>query len=108
MQFNPDPKKQANDVIFSQKSNSCTYPPITFNNNIITSCPHQKYLGIVHDTKLDFNIHIEQKIIKSNKIIGLIRRHSVYFPRKSPLTIYKSFVRLYLNYGDILYINQAI
>ena len=61
MQFNPDPKKQANEVIFSRKSNRCTYPPVTFNNNIIATCPHQKHLGVVLDSKLDFNIHIEQK-----------------------------------------------
>ena len=41
VQFNPDPKKQANEVIFSRKSNRCTYPPMTFNNNIIATCRHQ-------------------------------------------------------------------
>ena len=61
MQFYPDPKKQANEVIFSRKSNTCTYSPVTFNNNIITTCPHQKYLGVFLDSKLDFSIHIEQK-----------------------------------------------
>ena len=47
MQFNPDPKKQANEVIFSRESNRCTYPPVTFSNNIIATCPHQKQLGVV-------------------------------------------------------------
>ena len=59
MQFNPDPKKQANEAIFSWKSNRCAYPPVTFNNNIITTCPHQKHLGVELDSKLDFSIHIE-------------------------------------------------
>ena len=36
-------------------------------------------------------------------IIGLIRRLSVSVLRKSLLTIYKSFIRPHLNYGDILY-----
>ena len=72
MQFNPDPKKQANEVIFSRKSNKCTYPPVIFNNNITATCPHQKHLGVVLDSKLDFSIQIEKKI-KCNKIIGLIR-----------------------------------
>ena len=61
MQFNLDPKKQANEVIFSRKSNRCTYLPVTFNNNIITRCPHQKHFGVVVDSKLDFSTHIEQK-----------------------------------------------
>ena len=103
LQFNPDPKKQANEVIFFRKSNTYMYPPVKFNNNTITKYPHQKHLGVVLDFKLDFNIHTEQKIKKSNKIIGLIRRLSVSLPRKALLAIYKAFVRPHLDYGDILY-----
>ena len=36
-------------------------------------------------------------------MIGLIRRLSVNLPRNALLTIYKSFVRPHLDYGDILY-----
>ena len=61
MQLNPDPKKQTNEIIFSLKSNRCTHPPVTFSNNIITTCSHQKHLGVVLDSKLDFSVHIEQK-----------------------------------------------
>ena len=103
MQFNPDPKKQAKEVIFSRKSNRCIYPPVTFNNNIIATCPHQKHLGIVFDSKSDFSVHIEQKIRKCNKIMGLFRRLFVCLLRKALLTIYKSFVRPHHDYGDIFY-----
>ena len=60
-------------------------------------------MSVVLDSKLDFNLHIEQKIKKCYKLIGIIRRLSVSFPRKALLTIYKSFVRPHLDYGDILY-----
>ena len=43
------------------------------------------------------------KIKKCNKLIGLIRRLSVNVPRNALLTIYKSFIRPHLEYGDILY-----
>ena len=64
MQFNPDPNKQANEVIFSRKSNSNSfpYPPVKFSENNITKCSYQKHLGIVLDSKLNFNTHIDQKI----------------------------------------------
>ena len=62
-----------------------------------------KHLGIVLDSKLNFNAHVDQKIKKCNRIISLIRRLSVNLPRNALLTIYKSFVRPYLDYGDILY-----
>ena len=53
MQFNPDPNKQANEVIFFRKSNSANvfHPSIKFNNNSIAKCPSQKHLEIVLDSK---------------------------------------------------------
>ena len=36
-------------------------------------------------------------------MIGVIRRLSISLPRNALLTIYKSFVRPLLDYGDILY-----
>ena len=104
MQFNPDPNKQANEVIFSRKmNNNLSYPPVKFNGNSITKCSDQKHLEVVLDSKLDFNTLIDQKIKKCNKLIGLMKRLSVHLPRSALLTIYKSFIRPHLDYGDILY-----
>ena len=105
MQFNRDPNRQANEVIFSRKtsSNNLSHPPTKFNNNDISKCPHQKHLGIVLDSKLSFNAHVDQKIKMCNRVTGLIRRLSINLPRNASLTIYKSFVRPHLDYGDILY-----
>ena len=69
----------------------------------ISKCPHQKHLRIVLDSKLNFNAHLDQKIKKCNRIIGLMRQLSVTVPWNALLTIYKHFVRPHLNYGDILY-----
>ena len=33
MSFNADPKKQAQEIIFSQKSKTIPHPPLVFNNN---------------------------------------------------------------------------
>ena len=47
LQFNPDPNKQANEVIFSQKpsSNNLSYPPIKFNNHCVISVRIRSYSG---------------------------------------------------------------
>ena len=73
MQFNPDPNKQVNEVIISRKSISqnLSHPPIKFNERIISKCNHQKHLGIILDSNLNFNTHIDQKIKKCNKLIVL-------------------------------------
>ena len=104
MQFNLDPNKQANEVIFSRKtsSNNLSHPPIKFNNNNISKCPHQKHLGIVLDSKLNFNAHVDPKIKKCNRIIGLLDGSQSIFLEVFYVQ-YKSFVRFHLDYGDILY-----
>ena len=82
MQFNPDPTKQINEVIFSQKtsSNNLSHPTIKFNKLDVSKSPHQKHLGIDLDSKLSFNAHEDQKIKKCNRIIDLIRRLSTTLP----------------------------
>ena len=49
MQFNLDLNKEANEAIFSRKSKIYYYPSLTFNDNDIKNCPHQKHLGIILD-----------------------------------------------------------
>ena len=83
MQFNPDPNKQANEVIFSRKTKNNSHRPVAFNNNVIKKYPHHKHLGILLDSKLDFKFHVDQKIKKCNKLIGLIRRLSVNVQRNA-------------------------
>ena len=105
MQFNPDPNKQANEVYFSRKSNAGVYLPADLNNSPVQLCESQKHLGIVLDKHLNFHEHIAKKIKICNKLIGTIKHLSFHLPRKSLLTIYKSFVRPHLDYGDIIYDN---
>ena len=55
------------------------------------------------DEKLNFSQHINIKISKANKGIGIIKRLSHILPRKSLLTICKSFIRPHLDYCDVIY-----
>ena len=53
--------------------------------------------------KTQFQCSCRSKNQKVQQIIGIIRRLSISLPRNALLTIYKSFVRPHLDYGDILY-----
>ena len=72
MSFNPDPKKQVQEVIFSWKSKAISHPPLVLNNNNVIQTISQKHLGIILDTRLSFEKHLETLIYKINKTIGLI------------------------------------
>ena len=103
MSFNPDPSKQAQEVIFSRKLQKINHPSIYFNNNPIEQVSSQKHLGMILDAKLNFQEQIKNLLTKVNKIIGLLRKLQNILPRGSLLTIFKSFVRLHLDYGDVIY-----
>ena len=101
--LNPDPSKQAQEVIFSRKINKVHHLPLLFNNSTIQQISSQKHLGINLDEELTFKHHINEKINKANKGIGIIRKLNIILPRSALLTIYRSFVRPHLDYGDVIY-----
>ena len=101
--FNPDPSKQAQELLFSRKTSSKPYPSLNFNDNPVHQVPLQKHLGLFLDPKLSFDKHIQCILIKTRKIIGLIRKLQPVIPRAALLTIYKSFLRPHLDYGDVIY-----
>ena len=103
MSFNPDPSKQAQEVIFSRKIQKTCHPSIYFNNKSVKQVPSQKHLGLILDSKLNFQEHLQNILNKVNKTIGLLRKLQNILPREPLLTIYKSFVRPYLDYGDVIY-----
>ena len=63
----------------------------------------QKYLGITLDFKLTFEEHLLNIFKKVNETIGLLRKLQNLLPTTTLITIYKTFVRPHLDYGDILY-----
>ena len=101
MSFNLDISKHAQEAVFSRKSQKLAHPPVLFNNVPFKRCSIQKDLGIHPDEK--FNHHVKEKITKANKGTGVIRKLRNTLPRDVLLTIYKSFIRLDLYYGDIIY-----
>ena len=92
MLFNPDLAKQAIEVCLSHKRDEVVYPPLQFNDNDIQSANSQKHSGLVLDSKLDFIEHVNKKINKCNKSIGIMKKLSLTLSRNSLLTIYKTFV----------------
>ena len=103
IRFNPDPKKQAQEVIFSRKINKIDHHPLYFNQNLVKSSLTHKHLGMILDTRLDFNLHLKNVQNKLNKAIVLLRKLQNTLPRTSLITVFKLFIRPPLDYGDIIY-----
>ena len=55
------------------------------------------------DFRLDFQEHWKSLVKKVNKRIALLRKFQNILPRSALLTIFKCFVRIHLDYDDIIY-----
>ena len=55
------------------------------------------------DKKLNFEEHLNKVESKVIKTIGILRKLQNVLPRSALLTIYMSFIRPHLDYGDITY-----
>ena len=54
MNFNPDPNKQAQEIIFSRKKTTSLHPVVYFYNKPVKSSQIQKYLGMILDSNLSY------------------------------------------------------
>ena len=75
MTFNPDPNKQAQEVIFSRKIKKTSQPPLNFNNNSVKQKQFQKRLGVDLDNRLDFREHFRNIFKMVNRTISLLRNY---------------------------------
>ena len=55
------------------------------------------------DCKLDFKEHVQNVLNTLSKTIGLLDKFKKILSRPPLITIYNSFIKPYLDYGDIIY-----
>ena len=103
MSFNPDPSKQAEEVIFSCRIKKPSHPVLMLNNNYVIQTPYLKHPGSILDEKLNFDEHLRYIANKVNTSIGLLRELLKCLPIRSLVTIHKFFIKTHLNYGDVIF-----
>ena len=102
LEFNPDPTKQAAEVLFSCKI-STPYHQLIFSGTIVAKMKEQKHLGLTLNSGLSFEKHLNEKIIKAKKNLGIIKHLSRFLPLNTLDQMYKTLVRSHLDYCDIIY-----
>ena len=100
MQFNCD---KTEEVIFSVKRSKTEHPSLKLGLDEVARKDEHKHLGLILDSKLDFKSHIRQAILKARRGIGMIKYLSKYVSRDVLYQVNKLYVRLHLDYGDIIY-----
>ena len=103
MEFNPDPIKQATEVLFSCKKKSVNHPQLNFNGVAVVKVNEQKHLGLTLEPGLSFEKHLSEKIIKAKKNIGILKHLSKFLPLRTLDQMNKALVRSHLDYCDVVY-----
>ena len=105
MSFNPDPSKQAKEMVFLKNIVLPSFPFLCLIIIIISSTDSHNHLGMILDSKLSFINHLKENISVANNGIGIIRRLYNFLPRFT--LIYKAYVRPHLDYRDVIYDNSS-
>ena len=103
MAFNPDPNKQANEILFSCKKKNVQHPVLFFNGSPVARVDDQKHLGLILHPSLSFVNHINEKMKKAKKNIGIIKHLNSFLPFHSLNQMYSALVRSHLDYCDVIY-----
>ena len=90
--FNPDPTKQVTKVLFSCEKSSPNHPQIRFNETLVANVNDVKRLGLIFDSSLSFKKHLNDKIIKTKRNLGIIKYFSIFLSQKTLDLMYKVFV----------------
>ena len=90
--FNPDPTNKLPSYCSLVK-------PISFNGTCVVRVDEHKYL----DSKPSFHDQLNEKITKTKKTIGLIKHLSHILPIRTLIVMYKSLVRPYLDYCNVIF-----
>ena len=104
LKFHPDSTKQAQGILFNRKKTVFIHPLVSFIKTLVNSSASHKHLGMILRSKLSYENHLQSVFSRVNKTIALSRKFQPTLPRKSLVTIYKSFIRPHLDYGDIIYV----
>jgi len=86
------------------------YPDLLIDKNIIPFVSSFNFLGFTFDSRLTWNIHIKNLVIRCQKINNILRSMTGFKWGASKtilLTVYKGLIRSILDYGSVLFLNAS-
>ena len=100
--FNPA-KTEA--LLFSRKLNRPQHPPLYMQNHLISEVDVHKHLGLYFTNDCTWHNHINYIKEKAWHRLNIMRKLKFKLDRKSLETIYLTFIRPLLEYGDVIFDN---
>ncbi|MES9994334.1 MAG: reverse transcriptase family protein [Candidatus Thiodiazotropha sp.] len=100
--FNP---AKTESLLISRKRNRQHHPPLFMQDHQITEVESHKHLGLYLSNDCTWHKHIDFITEKAWYRINILRKLKYKLDRKSLETIYLTFIRPLLEYGDIIWNN---
>ena len=85
-------------MVFHTHNRSVSYPNLQINSNKIERVTEFNFLGLVLQSNLSWNKHINHISLKVSKAIGIIYRLKSVYPLAVLLTLYNTLVLPYFNH----------
>ena len=76
---------------------------LQFNDTSLSLSDHCKYLGVILQSNLKWNRHIEETIAGTNSILGLLRRHIKVASTYVKDLAYRALIRPKLEYASVVW-----
>jgi hypothetical protein len=90
-------------LLVSNKGTPNDHPNLVIQDQVIKSVSEHKHLGVVLSHNLRWNAHINDVVTRCTKKINMMKKFKFELDKKSLETIYLSFIRPTIEYGDILF-----
>ena len=99
--------KKTKSMLFttSHQTIRASLPNLTLKNSKIEHVGNFSYLGVKLDSHLNFNLHLQESIRLVAHKIQLLAMIRSYISKTQALSIYKTKILPYIDYGDVFYHN---
>ena len=85
-------------MIFQMPNKKVTVPTLTIDGVNIERVQHFNFLGLILDTHLNWNKHIEKIANKCSRTIGIINKLKHVLPKSIRIILYNSLILPHINY----------
>ena len=79
MSSNLDPNKQAQEAIFTRKSNNMRHPPLVFNKSKFFQSTRQNHFGLTLDIRLSFDEYVTAMGAKVSRTKAFLRSSNIFY-----------------------------
>ena len=97
--------KKTKSMVVSLKNETVGHPPLFLDGTQLESVNKYKHLGLMIQDNLKWNDHVHKISIATSKRVNILNHLKYKLDRKTLETLYISYIRPLLEYGDVVWDN---